>query len=293
MNRFALVGLAAVLPAAVNTAHATDVVQPSFIAPAVSLLSGYIDIYGGAGWTRVGSDRDTFGVFGGNAAANYWHTPSSSFQLDLNSEISTNLPNCCGDNRLYGSVAVHWSMRDPSSHLIGVFGGVNGTNGADYYNSQAQGILGVEGQLYHGDWTFYGQAGVLREIISSSDSGADVGFARLVVRLFPTQTSKLQGEIGFAATRFSYDGDHGNIVTWGASYERQLAMAPPVSLYVDYSAADLRNPHDGYHIVDQDLVGGLRLRFGQTTLFGNDRSGATVDLPNTLLRVQTWNGWLY
>jgi hypothetical protein len=114
---------------------------------------------------------------------------------------------------------------------------------------------------------------------------------RLVGRFFLTPTTRLSAEVGYAAGHFSAatDGDPANVLNWGVAIETQL-HAKPFSVFANYTGfrvgGDPSFPVTGYQV-----VGGVRFSFGSATLFDQDRHGATLDLPNTLLSTQTWDAW--
>jgi hypothetical protein len=293
MNKLLFALATATIGLVASQAFAADAVKPiavpRIVSPAPAPVTGYLDVYGGWGWSKYTTDSDSFGIFGGNGAMNAWLSPTTSLQLDLNAQATTDLKNCCGpDGEVYGSIGGHWSWRD-QAHLFGVFAAASATNELDDEGSNTQGLIGVEGQIYLGNVTWYGQAGYLAAFQGSNDYSANVGFGRLVGRLFLTPNSKFSGEVGYAAGQFTSAGTVGpaNFLNWGLAWEQQLAVNP-LSVFVSYTGYKAGGD-PSYGSTQNQVVAGLKVNFGGGTLMDQDRHGAALDLPNTLLAAQTWD----
>ncbi len=275
---------------------AADLPEPVAIGPgpvSPALISEFIlEGWGGvafmAGDTgNVNPTNSTIGDFGGNARFSLPIGSTFSIQLDGYGEITTNGGDSDNfDNTLTGAGHVSW--RDPHTGLFGIFGGgghheSENDNGVHYF-------VGLEGQVYYGNWTFYGQGGYLDAESSqgtADDAFHDAFFARGVVRYFPNADSRIQGELSFAHGEQDSDDQSQNIVGWGLRYDRGIANifpSSPASVFVGYRGSYFDNGSGGdagsFH--DHTFMAGLRIPFGGggADMLTSDRSGATLDIPD-------------
>ncbi|HMB48604.1 MAG TPA: hypothetical protein VKN63_10045, partial [Afifellaceae bacterium] len=243
---------------------------PGPVAPAL-ITEFVVEGWGGVAFIlgengNPNPNNTTLGDFGGNARFSLPFGQAFSVQLDAYGEITTNGgDNDNFDNALTG--AAHLSWRDPQMGLFGVFGGwglheSDGTDGDHYF-------VGLEGQYYSGNWTFYGQGGFMD---AESDQGTaddafhDAFFARAVARYFPTADSRFQGELSFAhGEQDSNDRDQSNI-GWGLRYDRGISdifPTVPATVFVGYRGGYFDNGSgDGGCFSDHTFLAGFRMTFG-------------------------------
>lgn len=287
----------------------------AFAAAPPSPVSGYIGIYAGGDWWNWGGDGNHYRgyntSFGGNARVNFWLSPRTSLQIDVDGEGTDSIAAWENDyNKANGrynmDIAAHWAWwRDPTRGALAVFANITKA-GNIYYSSyngdMVQGLIGFEGQYYMNNWTWYGQLGYMARLNQNASGGygmspRDTLFARGVARYFYTPNDRLQAEIGFARSGGqcayndcgTYGTSHPTYVNWGAVYEHRFAGSM-WSMYGEYAGFRVsgRNDSDGsFHATSNNLMGGIRLHFGQPTLLAEDRNGATFDSPG-FLRALDW-----
>jgi hypothetical protein len=237
---------------------------------------------------NVDPDNDTIGDFGGSARFSLPVGSAFSVQVDGYGEITTNDGGDDNfDHTLIG--AAHLSWRDPQTGLFGIFGGAgiheSEDDRGDHY------FIGLEGQYYSGNWTFYGQGGFLDAESSDNpgdDAFHDAFFARAVARYFPNAHSRIQGELSYAHGEQDTDDKDQDIIGWGLRYDRDIAdifPSSPASVFVGYRGGYFDNGSGGdtgsFH--DHTIYAGLRLTFGGAggvDMLTSDRSGATLDIPD-------------
>lgn len=265
--------------------------EPTVGAPPAGLvLSGVADF--GAGYRDIDStdeldDSSSDLSARGRMSIPIWSTVS--VQLDAGSEFYSRVND--GDApKLNLAVGAHLSYRVPSQGLIGVFYGHGRSPSQDGDNYYTLNMLGLEGQLYRGNWTFYGQVGWADKVDGDSGEGFNDGWVvRGVTRYFITPDTKIEAELSYAEAGPYIDGDDdGEFLGWGASFQRKLFDMPNLPLYWDVSYRGAR-----YDSTTEDDVAtehvfkvGLSMLFGTTSLLHNDRSGATLDLPMLPIRAQ-------
>ena len=330
LGTFALGAVATTVVAMAIPAAAADLPSPAPVytkapPPAPLGISGYIDLYGGGDWWNWNNGAGYNGndwIFGGNARINDWIMPSYAVQLDLDAEAtstSSTLQNFCPSGttnscggRLNMDIAAHGAWRDPSVGAVGLFGVIAKSNDMTYYGGDmTEGLIGAEGQYYWGNVTLYGQVGFMGTLDNNIAYGyamapQDTWFVRGVGRYFFTPDDKLQGEVGFAQSGSvclysncaSYGSASPSYLTWGARYEHRF-MGTPWSVFLDYAGfrVDGSSAYNGgaTPVVSNNIMGGVKLSFGQPTLLAEDRQGATFDVP-TFLRALNWTyfgGGLY
>jgi hypothetical protein len=264
------------------------------------MVSGYLGLYWGSDRWSDGLTTDNFltprtrgtaFVYGGEGRLNYWLASGMSLQVDVEAEATTRFKGARGftnddDGRLSGVFGGHWSWRN-QQYLFGAFGALAYANNMGEEGSMNHGIAGVEGQLYLGNITLYGQAGgawAFGSPATGEDIPRDLWFLRGVGRWFATPNDKLQGEVGYArmgnevvssGNTTSHDG---NIFNWGASYEHRFAV--PISIFAEYAGSRFTGGHGCKNRPTDNVIKvGAKFYFNQNTLFANDRNGATLDMP--------------
>jgi hypothetical protein len=152
---------------------------------------------------------------------------------------------------------LHAFYRDPQSHALGFYAGGIGNSGAG-----GAFVLGLDGLLYMARSTFYAQAGYF--------SGAAVGQGGEIVgtaRYFPSDNTKLQGSLGYAASNAGI-----NVLGISATAEKRFDETPfSAFLTGTYLAASAPAGNQGSVMV------GARMYFNNETLFQNDRDGVTTN----------------
>lgn len=287
MKRIVLVSALVTINACLAIAADMPVVTK---APSQSLgSSGYFGLYGGYQHTKFSYNdaTDDVGVGGGEARVNIWYTPNFSAQFDLQGEAAGSYSNCCvGDHkyRLEGMLGVHLAVRNPNSGAFGIFGAVSANRNlaeADTHPApMSNWWLGLEGQMYMGNSTLYGQVGVADWIGGSINEGAlqNIWFARGVYRYFLTPNSMVSAELAYLTGTDVTDRERRNYWSWAARYEQGI-QGSLWSWYLEYAGMSGHNKPDSYKSDYHMFLIGMRTYFGQGTLLANDRSGATFDLP--------------
>ncbi len=237
-------------------------------------------------------------------------------QLDLDGEATSTPKNFLaayqnGDGRTNIDIAAHGAWRDPNVGTLGLFGVIAKSNDITYYGgSMIEGLIGAEGQYYWGNVTLYGQVGYMGTLDNNlaytyAVAPENTWFVRGVGRYFFTPDDKVQGEVGFAQSgsvcaynNCASDGSASpSYLTWGAKYEHRFmgTMWSVVVEYAGFRVAGTSNYEGPYPVTSNNVMGGIKLSFGQPTLLAEDRHGATFDVP-TFLRALNWTylgGGLY
>jgi len=186
----------------------------------------------------------------------------------------------------------HFSARDPSRGLIGIFGAAGFGTGDDSSDDGNKSFFAVggEAQAYFGDKTLYVQGGF---IDSTDDEGAEndalnnAFFVRGVARWFLTPDSRLQAEVSYVdGDRDNRDGDPNEgetIIEWGGRYDWVLPGLPLIGdtpVYVGYRGAYFENGADLAEYTEHTVMVGTVYHFGGSNRQEFDRTGATLNLPN-------------
>ena len=190
--------------------------------PAVSSPNGKIAVLGG------GLEDEGLGLLTGA----YSMPLSHSIGLQIDGMIGT-----LGGDALFGAGA-HLFTRDPDRYLLGLYGDIVHNDFSDY----TIGHIGVEGELYHGNWTFSANAGFQIDDDPVIDDG---GYVIADAAYYVTPDFKVYG--GY---RFISDTSMG-----AAGFEHQLQTAHQqgISVFAEGRAGD-----DDHWA----LFGGLRVYFG-------------------------------
>ncbi len=230
-------------------------------------------------------------LFMGEGKANIWVASDMTIQIDATGEGTTTIRQSTSsqdsDGHADGIVGAHLSWRN-SEHLIGVFGGFSTNSNLDYDGTFTQAILGVEGQYYAGPFTIYAQGG-WEPLMSNSDENepTNLGFGRIVGRYFWNENDRLQGEFAYAHAGINQSVGSFDIYKWGASWEHRYDNTP-FSAGLEYNGFRI-NGRNGW-AVEHVVEATFKLHFGDDTLEGEDRQGATLDMPN-FNRATAWAWW--
>ena len=178
--------------------------------------------------------------------------------------------------RMGGAFGAHLAWRDPSSHTMGVFAALTGSNNW-YVGDTHLGMMGgVEAQKYFGDTTLYAQIGYGDQFRPGDEMFGQYWFARGVVRHFLNPNMLVSGEISLASGQSTLSSSDLDILGWGLTIERRHDGSA-FSIFGEYSG-DLISGFRGT-ITQHAFLAGVKLNFGQETMLENDRQGATFDLP--------------
>lgn len=279
MLRRTILATAAVVAMA-PAAMAQDGMSDSLVASGDVTVAGQYSSWTGDGyWTpESGVGIDAYGrvmvPFG----------DGFSFQVDGSLESTPSSATFARSTFLGG----HLSWRDPDRFLIGVIGGIGmgvvdmDDPGPDMepYNAY---LLGVEGQLYRNDTTFFKQVGIARayEEGDPDNEPLDLVFVRGGVRHF-TGDMVLDAELGLATGTFE-GGDSGltdvSIVTWGVGVEKQLNTTQQLSIFARYEGSLHSLAYCSASMTEHRILVGLRAAFGGQNAKDRDHNGVTGDLP--------------
>jgi hypothetical protein len=246
-----------------------------------SLYLGYL----GYDPDNVDIDAPDQGIVGGRFAYAHPLTETFSAQFDLLGEVNfTGSPDDDNDLTLGDYMAaVHIDSRDPSSYLLGAFGGGgqsfdNGDNGdpIPYW------FAGAEAQIYHGNGTLGAQIGYLDSDDNYLESIYDAVFARLAASVYFGERTKLTGELSYLhGSRPNVIADSGGIVDiagWGMQFDHQIADSP-FHLMLAYDGFDFNTTEESDAPWVHEARIGVTVLFGSSDLMDNDRRAAGADLP--------------
>lgn len=186
--------------------------------------------------------------------------------------------------------AGHFSWRDPSQGLFGVFGGVTASSYNDIDPAFRTNLrfIGGEGQFYMNDLTFYAQGAFVDQ---EGELTGDGFFARGVGRWFMGVDTRVQVEGLYSNLRFR-DGDSENydVYQWGARFDTVWEDTPIMAslpLFMAYRGTyrdgclgnEYANGADN-DTMDHTIMAGLSYSWGAPSKMDGDRRGATLDTPN-------------
>lgn len=196
--------------------------------------------------------------------------------------------------------AGHFTWRDPTHGLFGVFGGV----AASSHNDTVPGFrtnlrfVGAETQYYLNDLTFYAQAAFVGQ---DGNLTGDGYFARGAGRWFMGVDTRIQVEGLYSNLKFQ-DGDSANydVYQWGARFDTLWEEAPLLGnmpLFLAYRGTyrdgclgnEFPNAADN-DTMDHTIMAGLSYNWGSPSKMDNDRRGATLDTPNVASLAPCYNG---
>jgi hypothetical protein len=249
---------------ATSAAFAADAVLPVAVEPVVPHISGYGEIYlGGLEISQFGED-DSIRAGGGAGRVNIPFAEKWNVQLDGTYDRIWE-----GGDYIDGlGGAVHAYYRDPQRFAVGLFATYKryGTGFADV-NDYA---VGPEAQVYFGNLTLYGQA-YYGKIDLDFDNPTQWG-VRGVARYFVQPNLRLDGEIAF--NRIEDFGDFDTVsLAAQATYRFE---GTPWSVFGRYQYDRLSFESETFSTNNNYMIG-LRASFGGSTLFDEDRNGATMD----------------
>jgi hypothetical protein len=257
------VGMLAAVPAFAKDFSAAN--------PAPTGVSAYVDLGGGYTWFNPsGGQANHWDVQG---RINFWLGPRASVQIDGWDEELHYIGN--GDNRFYGGAA-HFSLRDPSSHLVGGMVSVGNSFGANYA------AAAFEAQRYIGNWTLYGQAGYSWSFGEIDHETAP--YAQLVARYFfnPDLMVEAQGGYAWYAQDPAFGPDYG-VARFQARIEKKFPRLP-LAGFIAYQVNVFGSSGTP---TQQSVLAGFKL-LTAGSLKAVDRNGPTLIDLNPLFGYPIW-----
>lgn len=250
---------------------------------------------------------------GGAGRGNWWATKDFSVQLDVQAESTRyKVPSDFLDPGFTGRfstlsylVGGHANYRNSQTGLIGIFGAVGDASGSQNTSGFFGGgsgvrhaLGGLEGQYYWNALTLYGQVGYDSTLDMGNTSFVDdvhAWFVRGTGRYFfmPNFMVEGTGQYSKGAVGFSTFGslvipDTG-FDMWRVSFKAEWRPdTMPFSIFGKYEYNQTNYAQNAIifapseRVSENRLMAGVRLYLGQNTLLANDRTGATLDILDTL-----------
>lgn len=214
-----------------------------------------------------------------------------SVQMDGDLEYTTNSFDDDGSDDTFKhsfQFGTHFSARDPSRGLIGIFGAAGLGTGDDDSDDGKKTFIAVGGEVqgYFGNKTLYLQGGYIDSADLDGDENDalhDAFFVRGVARWFLTPDSRLQAEVSYVDGDRDDDSEGETIIEWGGRYDWVLPGLPLIGdtpVYVGYRGAYFENGADLAEYTEHTVMVGTVYHFGGSNRQEFDRTGATLNLPN-------------
>lgn len=246
----------------------------ALLAPAAALadpvLKGHTDFYSGA----ANINNITVWSMGGVARANA--NLSARWNIEGEAFADSIFNNDGSIVALGGALHAYW--RDPERFAVGAFVVGNGLwgNGVHFANHYR---VGPEAQVYTDKVTLYGQAWFGQEFTDGNPTPLDEIGGRAIVRWFPSDNLRFDGELTYLAVNGAGITASGLIAAAQANYRFTDTAWTVFGRYqIDHPMGDAEfvgNLHR-FHI-------GLRYNFGSSTLKDDDRNGATMEAPTRII----------
>ncbi len=248
----------------------------------------------------------------GAGRGNWWATNDFSLQLDAQAEgtqysipSSLFVPGFSGRfSTLSYLVGGHANFRNSQTGLIGGFAAIGDTSGTAQTNTLFTGASGVrhalggiEGQYYFNALTLYGQVGYDSSLDfgnAATISDAHAVFFRGTARYFFMPNFMMEGTAQYSTGKIGFNNFGGNPADtnfdmWRASIKAEWKPSTmPFSIFGKYEfnqtsyAQNNINFTPNERIAENRVMAGVRFYLGQNTLLANDRTGATLDILDTL-----------
>lgn len=252
---------------------------------------------------------------GSAGRGNWWATQNFSVQLDAQAEgtqytiprdqLALIDPSLSGRfSTLSYLVGAHANYRNSQTGLLGVFGAIGDAGGNantfGFFGNNTgvrHGLGGLEGQFYWNALTLYGQFGYDAAVNPGNASFVDdahAWFVRGTARYFfmPNFMVEGTGQYSKGAVGFRNLGNFlpdTGFEMWRASVKAEWRPnTMPFSIFAKYEYNQTNYDQNtivfspSERVSENRLMGGVRLYFGQNTLLANDRTGATLDILDTL-----------
>jgi hypothetical protein len=201
-------------------------------------------------------------------------------------------------------VGGHANYRNSQTGLIGAFAAIgdasgNPTTGNFFANTGVRHALGgIEGQYYWNALTLYGQVGYDATLDFGNAAFVDdvhAWFGRGTARYFVMPNFMVEGTGQYAKGSVGFSGFPGFVIPdtgfnmWRASIKGEWRPDTlPFSFFAKYEynqTSYSQNPTlftPNERVSDNRLMAGIRLYLGQNSMLANDRTGATLDILDTL-----------
>jgi hypothetical protein len=262
------------------------------------IVSGVVDNWAGVQFVDDGLTDDSVFASGGQGLLSLPLADNLSIQSDIKYQYNSTAfenPGSAGtiNHRYSYQGAVHLSFRDPSTGLIGAFGGMGtsnlgGTelNGLGALNDSARTnahFVGGEAQVYLENITLYAQGGFVDFNSDDNDGLSDGAFVRGVFRWFVTPDSRVQLEAQYTNADYFFDFQ-GDVEAFsvGGRYDFTLGDVPLIgdtALFVAYQGTFRDNCIYEADADDHTIMIGAAYSFSGD-LLTVDRRGATLDTPS-------------
>ena len=260
------------------------------------IVSGVVDKWAGvqaieSGMPFRGVGNDTVFANGGEGRLSLPLGSNLSIQNDIKYEYNSYALEASNSNDVEGPRysflgAAHISWRDPSTALIGAFGGA-GTAARTFVQHDLA-FVGGEAQFYLDNITFYAQGGYIDfNNTTSSGTGLELTdglFARGVLRWFLDNGSRLELEGSYLSADYFNAARFGDMEAFqvGARYDfdLNLPVAGSTPLFVAYRGTFRDNCSPSFGDTDDHTF-----MIGTSYSFSGDRitvdrRGATLDTPD-------------
>lgn len=248
------------------------------------VLAGRLGFYTGYNFyeeDQVDTDDTEVPLLGLIGAVSVPFSNTVSAQFDVSAELPLGIGS--DDDSTTGELmgAVHLSYRDPSSHLIGVFGGAGAAwdNGDNDDPAIPFYFIGLEGQYYWDNFTLYGQGGFLDSDDSETETIEDAFFVRLKGSYYFSERTSLSlaGSYVYGDRPNSGNGDV-SVYGFEAELKHQLTSIP-ATVFARYNNYfyDTSDESDAPHVNEFRI--GLMFEFGADSLKSQERFGAGLDTP--------------
>jgi hypothetical protein len=231
-------------------------------------------------------DIDTPQRFNAGILSTYGKPLSPNFSFQLDSALDAALQSDDTDNQTMweGTFGGHLSWRDPSSHLLGVFGGGGfSIDGGDNGGPSTFYFAGVEGQAYFNQLTLQAQVGFLDGQDKWLETIDNAYFMRGVASYYFKPNTKLSVEVSFLhGSRPNNDPDSGGVIDlpgWGIRLDQAIGNSGG-ALFASWNGYDFRTTEESDAPWVNEFKVGFVKRFGSSSILDNDRNGAGLDLPS-------------
>jgi hypothetical protein len=274
-----LLSSAAFVPAAL-AADAVPV-RPIVVTPLTAglLLEGWVGVSSVHGSGNATVDRDRLINLSATARAGLPFGMGHYLQADLSGEWTDNRG---GDDGIERSrvAGIHLAMRNPTSGIWGIFGGV--AEGEESDETVQSRFIGLEHQKYFGNWTLQLQGGWF-DSDNEAESIHDVWFVRGLARVFHSPNSSITFEASYGRGQQDSDNETGIVAGWGVRLDHRWFDG--VSVFAAYRGGYFaaEGGSDSGTMTDHTGLVGLRVVIGggsQMSLMTAERYGVPLDLPD-------------
>lgn len=257
------------------------------------IVSGVVDQWAGVQIIDDGFDDETVFTNGGEGRLSLPLGDNLSIQSDVKYEYNSNALENPFDNDVFGprysfQGATHFSWRDPSSFLLGAFGGAGVTSFGRFKHDVR--FVGGEAQVYLDNITLFAQGGYVdydnseaTTLVGAATTVPDDGlFARGVLRWFLTPDSRIQIEGTYVNLDVNGGTGEAEIFSAGARYDFTVGGLPVIGdtpFYVAYRGTFRDNCAFGNDVNDHTFMVGTSYSFSGDMLTV-DHQGATLDTPD-------------